>query len=139
MWWRDPALRHRKIRFFKGKENCDPHQWTNACRSSRFLIIMIYVEIIIKALANNFLQSQASQHKWIITWNEDALPIKFYKDRIYFPFELHGNNIRILLMFLVGFRVQKKCNSKFHIFKRFDSVWSPHQFSFFFFSANLVI
>ena len=24
-------------------------------------------------------------------------------------------------MFLVGFRVQKKCNPKFHIFKRFDS------------------
>ena len=36
-------------------------------------------------------------------------------------------NIQILLMFLVGFRVQKKCNSKFHIFKRFDSDWNPHQ------------
>ena len=36
-------------------------------------------------------------------------------------------NIQILLMFLVGFRVQKKCNSKFHIFKRFDSDWSSNQ------------
>ena len=36
-------------------------------------------------------------------------------------------NIQILLMLLVGFRFQKKCNSKFHIFKRFDSDWSSHQ------------
>ena len=33
-------------------------------------------------------------------------------------------------MFLVGFRVQKKCNSKFHIFKHFASDWSPHQLEF---------
>ena len=26
-------------------------------------------------------------------------------------------NIQILSMFLVGFRVQKKCNSKFHVLK----------------------
>ena len=39
-------------------------------------------------------------------------------------------NIQILLMFLVGFRAQKKCNSKFHVFKRFDSDWSPHQWEF---------
>ena len=40
---------------------------------------------------------------------------------------LRFRNIKILLMFLVGFMVQKKCNSKFHVFKRFDSDWSPHQ------------
>ena len=39
-------------------------------------------------------------------------------------------NIKIFLMFLVGFRVQKKCNLKFHIFKRFDSDWSPHRGEF---------
>ena len=33
----------------------------------------------------------------------------------------------VLLMFLVGFRLQKKCNSRFHVFKRFDSDLSPHQ------------
>ena len=33
-------------------------------------------------------------------------------------------------MFLVCFRVQKKCNSKFHIFERFDSDWSPHHREF---------
>ena len=38
--------------------------------------------------------------------------------------------IQKLLMFLVGFRVQKKYNSKFHIFKRFDSDWNPHQLDF---------
>ena len=36
-------------------------------------------------------------------------------------------DIQILLMFLVGFRVQIKCNSKFHIFKRLDLDWSSHQ------------
>ena len=39
-------------------------------------------------------------------------------------------NIQMLLMFLVGFRVQKKCNLKFHIFKRFGSDWSPHEWGF---------
>ena len=33
-------------------------------------------------------------------------------------------------MFLVGFMVQKKCDLKFHIFKRFDSDWIPHQWEF---------
>ena len=31
------------------------------------------------------------------------------------------------------YRVRKKFNSKFHIFKRFDSDWSPYQWEFFFF------
>ena len=39
------------------------------------------------------------------------------------------NSIQILL-FLVGFRVQKKCNLKFHVFKRFDTDWSLHQWEF---------
>ena len=37
-----------------------------------------------------------------------------------------------MFAFLGGFRVQKKCNSRFHIFKRFDSDWSPHQWEFIF-------
>ena len=43
------------------------------------------------------------------------------------PYRLDNVSFEIWLMFLVGFRVQKKCNSRFHVFKHFDSDWSPHQ------------
>ena len=29
--------------------------------------------------------------------------------------------------------IQKRCNSKFHIFKRFDSDWRPHQLRIYFY------